>query len=153
MDTKLFTDCREKLISNCSKVIVGKNDTVEQIIICLIASGHVLLEDLILIAEIQTGEESREDEQDHAADQAQGDSQSHRCDLKIVQGVSVFLREEYSGHDPHGVGCAEIQEAEKIQQVVLHSVDGYDRTCESCGKDVVDYDSCDRDGDLVHSID
>ena len=46
MDTKLFTDCREKLISNCSKVIVGKNDTVEQIIICLIASGHVLLEDL-----------------------------------------------------------------------------------------------------------
>lgn len=46
MDTKLFTDCKEKLISNCSKVIVGKNDTVEQIIICLIASGHVLLEDL-----------------------------------------------------------------------------------------------------------
>ncbi|MBR6085697.1 MAG: MoxR family ATPase [Spirochaetales bacterium] len=46
MDTKLFTDCREKLISSCSKVIVGKNDTVEQIIICLIASGHVLLEDL-----------------------------------------------------------------------------------------------------------
>ena len=46
MDTKLFTNCKEKLISNCSKVIVGKTDTVEQIIICLIASGHVLLEDL-----------------------------------------------------------------------------------------------------------
>ena len=46
METKLFTSCRERLIDNCSKVIVGKNDTVEQIIICLIASGHVLLEDL-----------------------------------------------------------------------------------------------------------
>ena len=46
MDTKLFTSCKDRLISNCSKVIVGKNDTVEQIIICLIASGHVLLEDL-----------------------------------------------------------------------------------------------------------
>ena len=46
MDTTLFTNCKEKLISNCSKVIVGKSDTVEQIIICLIASGHVLLEDL-----------------------------------------------------------------------------------------------------------
>ena len=46
MDTTLFTNCKEKLISNCSKVIVGKEDVTEQIIICLIASGHVLLEDL-----------------------------------------------------------------------------------------------------------
>ena len=46
MDTALFTNCKEKLISNCSKVIVGKEDVTEQIIICLIASGHVLLEDL-----------------------------------------------------------------------------------------------------------
>lgn len=46
MDTKLFTSCKDRLISNCSKVIVGKEDVTEQIIICLIASGHVLLEDL-----------------------------------------------------------------------------------------------------------
>ncbi|MBO4393982.1 MAG: MoxR family ATPase [Spirochaetales bacterium] len=46
MDTKLFTECRERLLANCSKVIVGKEDVTEQIAICLVASGHVLLEDL-----------------------------------------------------------------------------------------------------------
>ena len=46
MDTSLFTQCRKRITDNCSKVIVGKEDTIEQIIVCLIASGHVLLEDL-----------------------------------------------------------------------------------------------------------
>ncbi|MBQ3831229.1 MAG: AAA family ATPase, partial [Spirochaetales bacterium] len=46
MDTSLFTNCRKKLVDNCSKVIVGKEETIEQIVVCLIASGHVLLEDL-----------------------------------------------------------------------------------------------------------
>ena len=46
MDTSLFTQCRKKIVDNCSKVIVGKEDTIEQITVCLIASGHVLLEDL-----------------------------------------------------------------------------------------------------------
>ena len=46
MDTKLFTQCRKKLVDNCGKVIVGKDDVIEQIIVCLVASGHVLLEDL-----------------------------------------------------------------------------------------------------------
>ncbi len=46
MDTKLFTECRERLVANCSKVIVGKDEVTEQIAICLVASGHVLLEDL-----------------------------------------------------------------------------------------------------------
>ncbi|MBQ9810602.1 MAG: AAA family ATPase, partial [Spirochaetales bacterium] len=46
MDTSLFTNCRKRLVDNCSKVIVGKEETIEQIVVCLIASGHVLLEDL-----------------------------------------------------------------------------------------------------------
>ena len=46
MDTSLFTQCKKRIVDNCSKVIVGKEETIEQIIVCLIASGHVLLEDL-----------------------------------------------------------------------------------------------------------
>ena len=46
MDTKLFVESRKLIEENCSKVIVGKADVIDQILICLIASGHVLLEDL-----------------------------------------------------------------------------------------------------------
>ena len=46
MDTTRFTAFKQKITENCAKVIVGKEDVVEQIIICLIASGHILLEDL-----------------------------------------------------------------------------------------------------------
>jgi len=46
MDTKLFTESRKRIEENCSKVIVGKDDVIDQMLICLIASGHVLLEDL-----------------------------------------------------------------------------------------------------------
>ena len=46
MDTAPFVSFRKKITENCSRVIVGKEDVLEQIIICLIASGHILLEDL-----------------------------------------------------------------------------------------------------------
>lgn len=46
MDTSLFTSCRNRLVENCSKVIVGKESVTEEILIALVASGHVLLEDL-----------------------------------------------------------------------------------------------------------
>ena len=46
MDIARFTSFKQKITENCSKVIVGKEDVVEQIIICLTASGHILLEDL-----------------------------------------------------------------------------------------------------------
>ena len=46
MDVSRFTSFKQKVTENCSKVIVGKEGVVEQIIICLIASGHILLEDL-----------------------------------------------------------------------------------------------------------
>ena len=41
-----FVEFRKKMTDNCSKIIVGKNDVIEQIAICLIAGGHVLLDDL-----------------------------------------------------------------------------------------------------------
>ena len=43
---KNFVDFRNRITENCSKIIVGKDDVIEQIVICLIAGGHVLLEDL-----------------------------------------------------------------------------------------------------------
>lgn len=46
MDVQKFVDCREKIQENCARVIVGKEGIVEQITICLIAGGHVLLEDV-----------------------------------------------------------------------------------------------------------
>ncbi len=46
MEIGRFTALKQKITENCAKVIVGKEDVVEQIIICLLASGHILLEDL-----------------------------------------------------------------------------------------------------------
>ena len=46
MNVNDFVSFKDRLIENCSKVIVGKDETIEQIVVCLIASGHVLLEDL-----------------------------------------------------------------------------------------------------------
>ena len=46
MDTGIFVDFRNKIANNCGKVIVGKDDVIVKIGICLIAGGHVLLEDL-----------------------------------------------------------------------------------------------------------
>ncbi len=46
MDTRAFVDFKRRLTDNCSRVIVGKDDVIEQIIVCLIAGGHVLLEDV-----------------------------------------------------------------------------------------------------------
>ena len=46
MDTALFKTSCEKVKSNCSKIILGKNDTIENIFITFICGGHVLLEDV-----------------------------------------------------------------------------------------------------------
>ena len=46
MDTRAFVAFKNKLTENCSRIIVGKEEVIEQLAICLIASGHVLLEDL-----------------------------------------------------------------------------------------------------------
>ena len=46
MDLQLFTDYKDKIVSNCSKVIVGKDDVIRLVLICFVCSGHVLLEDV-----------------------------------------------------------------------------------------------------------
>lgn len=46
MDTSVFVNFKEKVIENVSKVIVGKSDVIELLIVSLISGGHVLLEDI-----------------------------------------------------------------------------------------------------------
>ncbi|MCM1990811.1 AAA family ATPase, partial [Oceanirhabdus seepicola] len=46
MDINKFTDFRTKVNENISKVIVGKEDKIDKIIVAFICSGHVLLEDV-----------------------------------------------------------------------------------------------------------
>ena len=46
MEISKFTDYSNKIVSNCSKVIIGKEDALKLIVISFICSGHVLLEDV-----------------------------------------------------------------------------------------------------------
>ena len=46
MEIKRFLDYKDRVISNCSKVIVGKEEAIQLVLTCFICSGHVLLEDL-----------------------------------------------------------------------------------------------------------
>ena len=46
MDYKKFKEIGEKVVENCSKVIVGKEDAIKLILVSFLCSGHVLLEDV-----------------------------------------------------------------------------------------------------------
>ena len=46
MDTSRFTQYCENVVSNCAKVIVGKEDVIRRVLTCFVCSGHVLLEDV-----------------------------------------------------------------------------------------------------------
>lgn len=46
MNVSKFVEFRNKVVENCSKVIVGKDDIIEKVAIAFLCSGHVLLEDL-----------------------------------------------------------------------------------------------------------
>ena len=46
MNPDLFVSFRDRLQESCGKVILGKEETIRRVGVCLIASGHVLLEDL-----------------------------------------------------------------------------------------------------------
>jgi len=46
MELTKFTDYREAVIDNCSKIIVGKEEEIFSLLICFVCSGHVLLEDV-----------------------------------------------------------------------------------------------------------
>ncbi len=45
MDTSLFTSYRDRIVENCSRIIVGKEDVISLVLTCFLCSGHVLLED------------------------------------------------------------------------------------------------------------
>ncbi|MFA6941029.1 MAG: MoxR family ATPase [Clostridiaceae bacterium] len=46
MDIKKYVEFNKKIIDNISKIIVGKKDTAELIIVSFICGGHVLIEDI-----------------------------------------------------------------------------------------------------------
>ena len=46
MNTEAYVNFKKDIINNCSRIIVGKDEVIEQLALCLIASGHVLLEDV-----------------------------------------------------------------------------------------------------------
>jgi MoxR-like ATPase len=46
MDINRFTDYRRRVVDNCARVIVGKEDVVSLVLTAFICSGHVLLEDV-----------------------------------------------------------------------------------------------------------
>ena len=46
MEVSRFTQYRDNVVKNCSKVIVGKDDVISLVLTCFICSGHVLLEDV-----------------------------------------------------------------------------------------------------------
>ena len=46
MNVNLYTEYREKVLNNCRKVIKGKDDVIEKVLICFLCSGHILLEDV-----------------------------------------------------------------------------------------------------------
>ena len=45
-NASLIKDFTERMIKNCSKVIVGKDEVIRQVVVCFLAEGHVLLEDV-----------------------------------------------------------------------------------------------------------
>ncbi len=45
MESSICREYAQKVVSNCSKVILGKEDAIEKILVCFLCSGHVLLED------------------------------------------------------------------------------------------------------------
>ena len=46
MNPERFQDYTRRLVESCSKIIVGKDEVIRQVVVCFLAGGHVLLEDL-----------------------------------------------------------------------------------------------------------
>jgi len=46
MELSRFTNYKDKILSSCGKVILGKEDTILLTLICFVCSGHVLIEDV-----------------------------------------------------------------------------------------------------------
>ncbi len=46
MSELTITQYRDRVVGQCERVIVGKRDVIEKVLICFLCSGHILLEDV-----------------------------------------------------------------------------------------------------------
>ena len=46
MNTEKFVDYTARIVENCGKVIIGKDEVIRQIVVSFLSEGHVLLEDV-----------------------------------------------------------------------------------------------------------
>lgn len=46
MDISRFVTYKNKVVENCSKIIVGKEEAISLVPTCFVCQGHVLLEDI-----------------------------------------------------------------------------------------------------------
>ena len=46
MNPERFQDYTRRLVGNCARIILGKDEVIRQLVVCFLAGGHVLLEDL-----------------------------------------------------------------------------------------------------------
>ena len=72
-----------RVIENISKVIVGKNDSIEQIIIALLCDGHALIEDVPGVGKTTL---------------ARSLAKSTGCDFKRIQFTPDLLPSDVTGH-------------------------------------------------------
>ncbi|MFX0549420.1 AAA family ATPase [Hathewaya histolytica] len=82
MDVEKFSDFRRRLNHNISKVIVGKSDKIDKIIVAFICSGHVLLEDVPGLGKTKL---------------AKSFAKSLNCEFKRVQFTPDLLPSDLTG--------------------------------------------------------
>lgn len=82
MDTVKFEDFRAKIVDNVGRVIVGKGDSVDKIIVAFICSGHVLIEDVPGLGKTKL---------------AKSLSSSMNCNFKRIQFTPDLLPSDLTG--------------------------------------------------------
>lgn len=82
MEVSKFQEFRKKLNHNVSKVIVGKSDKIDKIIVAFICSGHVLLEDVPGLGKTKL---------------AKSLAKSLNCDFKRIQFTPDLLPSDLTG--------------------------------------------------------
>jgi MoxR-like ATPase len=82
MDVLKFTQFKEKVNENVGKVIVGKKDKIDKIVVAFICSGHVLLEDVPGLGKTKL---------------AKALSKSMNCSFKRIQFTPDLLPSDLTG--------------------------------------------------------
>jgi len=82
MDTMKFEEFRDKIKENVGKVIVGKEDTIDKVIVAFICSGHVLIEDVPGLGKTKL---------------AKSLSSSMNCNFKRIQFTPDLLPSDLTG--------------------------------------------------------